>query len=396
MSVKDVNFAVKELRKGKPIIVVDDEGRENEGDLVLAAEKADKKTLNFIIREARGLMCIPITEEKADQLNLHPMTQNTDKYQTPFTVSVDAKTVSTGVSVEDRMKTIKTILSDKTEPDSLLRPGHLFPLTARKGGVLERAGHTEASVDIMRIAGLKPVAVIAEIMKDDGSMARLPDLKKFSKKHSLAIVSVKDIISYRMETGSMVKRIASSPLQTEFGVFNAVSYTDLIYSHDYLALTKGNLSREKDVIVRVHSGCITGDIFHSMKCDCRQQLEYALKKISKSKAGVLLYIPSHEGRGIGLANKISAYGLQSKGKDTVEANTALGFSADLRTYGIGAQILKDLGLKSIKLLTNNPKKIVGLNAYGLKITKVIPVKIVPSKYNKRYLDSKKEKLFHNL
>lgn len=396
MHSRELENAVKDLKKGRPVIIVDDESRENEGDLVIAAEKASKKNLNFIMREAGGLMCIPITLENAKRLSLSPMTQNTDKYSTPFTVSVDAKSAATGVSVTDRLKTIQAIVSLKSKPSDLVRPGHLFPLAAREGGVLERAGHTEASTDLLKIAGMKPVAVIAEIMNDDGSMARMPQLKKFAKKHSLAIVSVKEIIRQRLGDGMLVKKIASASLPTRFGDFTVHSYTDVLYGHDYLALSKGNLRKSKNAIVRVHSGCITGDVFSSLRCDCREQLELALKRISKSKAGVFLYIPSHEGRGIGIANKISAYSLQETGKDTVDANTELGFPADSRNYGIGAQILKDLGLSRIILLTNNPKKIVGLEAYGIRITKVVPVKTIPTRQNRKYLESKKERLFHLL
>lgn len=390
-----VDSAIEQLKKGKAIIVVDDYGRENEGDLVIAAQFADPQNLNFMVNEARGLMCVPITSEKAEQLQLPLMTQNTDKFQTPFTVSVDASIGGTGISVSDRLKTIKTILSEESKPSDLARPGHLFPLLAKKGGVLERAGHTEASIDLMKIAGLKPVAVIAEIMNEDGTMARLPQLEAFAKKHSLAIVSVKDIIEYRLSKGLIVQKVASASLPTEFGNFTVHSYQDLVYKNDYIALVKGNLKGRKNVLVRVHSGCITGDVFHSLRCDCRAQLEFSLRLISK-KGGVLLYMPSQEGRGIGLANKINAYSLQDKGKDTVDANLALGFPADMRNYGIGAQILRDLGLSSIRLITNNPKKIIALGAYGLKIAGTVPVSIKPNKYNRKYLASKKERLFQNL
>jgi 3,4-dihydroxy 2-butanone 4-phosphate synthase/GTP cyclohydrolase II len=396
VSGKNVESAVKALRNGEPVIIVDDEARENEGDIVIAAARAKPENLNFMIREAGGIMCVPLTAERAERLSLNPMTHNTDRYQTPFTVSVDSRDAKTGVSVSDRLRTIKAIVSEKSEPSALVRPGHLFPLVARKGGVLERAGHTEASVDLLKIAGMKPVAVIAEIMNRDGSMAGMPELRKFAGEHSLKLVSVKDIIAHRLSKGMLVKRVSSASLPTEFGNFTAYSYTDILYGHDYLALVKGNPAKAKEALVRVHSGCVTGDIFHSLRCDCRQQLEYSLKRIARSPAGVFLHIPSHEGRGIGLSNKISAYRLQEEGRDTVEANTDLGFPADMRNYGIGAQILRDLGLKRINIMTNNPKKIVGLSAYGLKVAKVMPVKSRATRYNAGYMKSKKEKMFHDL
>ncbi|MCX8158165.1 MAG: 3,4-dihydroxy-2-butanone-4-phosphate synthase [Candidatus Diapherotrites archaeon] len=386
--------AVNALKKGKMVIIVDDYERENEGDLVVAAQFVNKEILNFFIKEAKGLMCVPITKEKAEQLQLPYMTQNTDKFQTPFTVSVDAKDVATGISVEDRLKTIRVILSNKSKPSDLLRPGHLFPLVAKNGGVLERAGHTEASIDLLKIARLNPVAVIAEIMNEDGSMARIKELKKFATRFNLPIVSVKEIIEYKLEKGLIVERTASAFLPTKFGNFNLYAYTDIVNNDHYIVLVKGKIKTSDVVPVRVHSACLTGDVFSSLRCDCRQQLEFSLNYIAKSKSGVLLYIPSHEGRGIGIVNKIKAYALQDKGKDTVDANISLGFAADLRDYGIGAQILRDLGLRKIKLLTNNPRKIIGLSAYGLKIVGIIPIKVKPNKYNKKYLKSKKERLFH--
>lgn len=388
--------AAKALKKGKFVIVVDDERRENEGDLILAARKANAKKLNFMAREGRGLICVPITKQKAKQLDLPQMSAHSDKFQTPFTVSVDAAGTSTGMSMPDRLLTIKTILSKSSRPETLLRPGHVFPLVARDGGVLQRAGHTEASIDLLSVARMEKVAVICEILNNDGSMARLPDLIKFAKKHRLRVVSVKDIIEARLKKGLMVKKVADAALPTKFGNFRAVGYTDLLEGNEYVALVKGVVAGAKNVLVRVHSACLTGDVFHSLRCDCNEQLHEALLRIGKAGKGVLLYIPHHEGRGIGILNKLRAYELQDRGKDTVEANKALGLDVDKREFGTGARILRDLGLTTIRVLTNNPKKLKGLGGFGLKITEQVPLRTAPNKYNRRYLQTKKEKMGHRL
>lgn len=391
-----IKGAVADLKRGKMVVLVDDERRENEGDLVLAGEFASEKKLNFMLKNARGLMCIPITSAKAAQFSLKKMAENTDQFKTPFTVSVDAKTAKTGVSVSDRMKTIRTLLSGSASSTDLVSPGHMFPLVAKEGGVLHRAGHTEGSVDLLKLAGLNPVAVIMEIMNDDGTMARLADLLKFKKKFGLKIVSLKSLIDFRLKTESLVEKVASPRLPTEFGDFTAAGFRDKIYGEEYVALVKGSVFGKKNVLVRVHSGCLTGDVFHSLKCDCRAQVEESLKAIEKEGLGVLLYISHHEGRGIGLLNKLRAYELQEKGYDTVEANLLLGFKMDSRDYGIGAQILRLLGLSSIRLLTNSPKKMAALEGFGLKIVEMVPIKSAPTKFNTKYLDTKKKKMGHLL
>jgi len=391
-----VEEALEELKKGQTIILVDDENRENEGDLVLAAEKANVENINFMAKEARGLICVPITKEKASQLELPKMTFSTDKFDTPFTVSVDAAKGGTGISISDRLLTIQTILDDNSKPESLSRPGHVFPLEAKNGGVLQRSGHTEGSVDLMTLAGLKPSAVICEILNEDGSVARLPELEKFAEKHSLKILMIKDLIKFQLKKGLQVRKVATTNLPTEFGDFKAHGYTDLLEGKEYLVLVKGEVKNKKNVLVRVHSACLTGDVFHSKKCDCNEQLHIAMKKINAEGEGVILYIPHHEGRGIGLLNKLKAYELQEQGKDTVEANLALGFPMDKRDFGTGAQILMDLGLTSIRVLTNNPKKLKGLQGFGLEITEQIPLKSSLNKHNKKYLDTKKAKMGHTL
>ena len=391
-----IEIALKALKRGEMIVLVDDENRENEGDIVMAAEKATAEKLNFIVREARGLLCVPITVEKAAQLNLHKMTTNTDKYQTPFTVSVDAAKTGTGISIKDRLLTIKKILSDKSRPQSLHRPGHIFPLVAREGGVLQRAGHTEGTVDLLELAKMKPVGIICEILQSDGSMARLPELTVFAQKHNLKMVCLKDLISYRLRKGLRLKKIAEPFLPTEFGNFRAAGYLDVLENKEYIALVKGNVDGKKNVMVRVHSACLTGDVFHSLRCDCNEQLHEALRRIDNEGLGVLLYIPHHEGRGIGILNKLRAYELQDKGKDTIEANTLLGLAVDKRTYGTGARILRDLGLTTIRLLTNNPKKLSGLEGFGLKITEQLPIQVTPNRHNKAYLETKKLKMGHAL
>ncbi|MCR4335418.1 MAG: GTP cyclohydrolase II [archaeon] len=388
--------SLEALKNGELIVLVDDENRENEGDLVLSAEKASAEKLNFMAKEARGLICVPITSEKALQLDLPRMTQNRDRFDTPFTVSVDSASGGTGISIKDRLLTIETILSDDSKPEVLCRPGHVFPLVAKDGGVLQRAGHTEGAVDLLKLAGLKPTAVICEILNEDGSMARLPELMVFAKKHDLKIVTIKDLIQCKLKDGLQVKKEASVNLPTEFGDFKAFGYSDVIEGREYLAIVKGEVRGKKNVLVRVHSACLTGDVFHSKKCDCNFQLESSLKMIEKEKQGVVLYIPHHEGRGIGLLNKLKAYELQEKGKDTVEANYVLGFPMDKRDFGIGAQILVDLGLTTIRLLTNNPKKLKGLHGFGLDIVEQVPIKSVPNEYNEKYLATKKFKLGHSL
>jgi 3,4-dihydroxy 2-butanone 4-phosphate synthase/GTP cyclohydrolase II len=389
--------AIEEIKEGRMLIVVDDEHRENEGDLVIAAEKVTPEHIAFMASYGRGLICVPITEERAKELDLPLMTtENTEAHRTAFTISVDAKKgTTTGISAQDRATTIKALIDPATKPSDLARPGHIFPIIAKKGGVLVRAGHTEAAVDLATLAGLYPAGVICEILNDDGTCARLPQLIEFAKKWGLHIVTINSLIEYRRKKEKLVFRAAETTLPTRFGTFRAIAYQSLVDDKPYLALVMGEIDPNEPTLVRVHSSCTTGDVFHSLRCDCGDQLERALQMISEEGKGVILYI-QQEGRGIGLVNKIKAYQLQDRGLDTVEANQALGFPPDLRDYGIGAQILLDLGLKKIRLMTNNPKKIVGISAYGLEIVERVPLTTPMREENRDYILTKAKKMGHLL
>ena len=398
MPLLSTEEAIKEIRAGRMVILVDDEDRENEGDLTMAAEAMTPEAVNFMAKYGRGLICLSMTGEKIDSLNLPLMVeQNTSKYQTGFTVSIEARCgVTTGISAADRATTILTAVADEAQPTDLVKPGHVFPLRGRNGGVIVRAGQTEGSIDLSRLAGLKPAGVICEIMDEDGTMARMPALEKFSEKHGIGICTIADLIEYRMRTESFVKRVAETVIPTSIaGEFKAVVYENAVDDLLHIAMVKGNIDPEKPVLVRVHSECLTGDIFASLRCDCGDQLQTAMEMIDQENAGVLLYI-RQEGRGIGLVNKIKAYALQDQGLDTVEANERLGFKPDLRNYGIGAQILVDLGVKKMRLLTNNPKKMVGLEGYGLRLIEQIDIETEPNEYNRNYLECKKLKMGHLL
>jgi 3,4-dihydroxy 2-butanone 4-phosphate synthase/GTP cyclohydrolase II len=393
-----IERAIEEIRAGRIVIVMDDEGRENEGDFVMAAEKVTPETINFLARHGRGLVCLPMTGERLDELRIPPMTdKNTSTHETAFHVSIGAKgRISTGISAADRANTILAVVDPATTADDISMPGHVFPLRAKPGGVLERAGHTEAAVDLARLAGLYPAGVICEIMNEDGTMARRPQLEQVAQEHSLVIVTVEALIRHRRRTERLVERVATVRLPTRAGVFEAHGYRSLVDDSTHVALVVGDPAGREDVLVRVHSECLTGDVFHSTRCDCGSQLEEAMRKVQEEGLGVILYIVGHEGRGIGLEKKLMAYELQETGADTVEANEALGFAPDLRDYGIGAQILVDLGLTSMRLMTNNPSKIVGLEGYGLTVSEKMPLEVPPCSENIRYLRTKKDKMFHTL
>jgi 3,4-dihydroxy 2-butanone 4-phosphate synthase/GTP cyclohydrolase II len=397
MPVSKIKEAVDDLRQGKMVILVDDEARENEGDLTMAAEKVTPDAINFMAKNGRGLICLSLAPEIVDRLKLPLMVyDNRSSFKTAFTVSIEArKGVTTGISAADRSHTILTAVADDAKPDDLVQPGHVFPIRARRGGVLFRTGQTEGSVDLARLAGLKPAGVICEIMKDDGSMARMADLERFSEQHDLKIVTIADLIGYRMKTESFVHEAAETVLPTPFGDFKAIAFVNDIDAYEHLALVKGDIDPEKEVLVRVHSQCLTGDVFGSFRCDCGTQLQQALEMVQKEGLGVVLYL-QQEGRGIGLANKIKAYALQDKGRDTVEANRELGFEADLRDYGVGAQILVALGIKKMRLMTNNPQKIIGLEGYGLEVLGRVPLETEPRPENLNYLVTKCQKLGHLL
>ena len=397
MALATILEAIADIRAGKFLIIVDDEGRENEGDLAIAAEKVTPQSINFMAKYGRGLICIAMTGDRLDELNIPMMVQdNTSKFSSPFTVSVEAKhKVTTGISAHDRAATVKALIDPATKPEDISRPGHTFPLRARDGGVLVRAGHTEAVVDLVKAAGLYPAGVICEILNEDGTMARVPQLEVMAAEHGIKMVSVAQIIAHRRRHEKLILRVAEARLPTRYGDFHAIAYKSAIDPDEHVALVKGELNGEKPVLVRVHSECLTGDVFHSMRCDCGEQIDLAMKAIAEEGRGVFLYM-RQEGRGIGLHNKIRAYALQDQGLDTVEANEALGFGSDLRDYGIGAQILADLGVHKLRLLTNNPRKVIGLEGYGIEVVETVPIICKPNPQNVRYLETKRKKMGHLL
>lgn len=397
MPVSPIEEVIEDIRAGKMIILVDDEDRENEGDLCMAAEKVKPEAINFMATHGRGLICLTLTPEQLEKLQIPMMVQNNKSpYETAFTVSIEARTgVTTGISAADRARTILAAVDPEAGPNDIVSPGHIFPLRARRGGVLVRTGQTEGSVDLSKLAGLDPSGVICEIMKEDGTMARMPDLEKFAEEHDLKIATIADLVAYRTREDKLVHRAAETNLPTRYGTFRAVVFTNDVDEHEHVALIKGEISPQEDIMVRVHSACLTGDVFGSKRCDCGGQLHNAMRMIESEGTGIVLYM-QQEGRGIGLVNKIKAYALQEQGYDTVEANQELGFKADLRDYGIGAQILRDLGVRKMKLITNNPKKIVGLEGYGLKVTGRLPIEMEAEPENLNYLKTKKDKLGHML
>ena len=398
MSVSTIQEAIEDIKNGKMVILCDNEDRENEGDLTLAAEKITPEAINFMAKYGRGLICLSLTENRVEQLELPLMVkENTSAFETAFTISIDAKKgTTTGISAADRATTVLTAIADDAKPEDLSRPGHIFPLRSKKGGVLCRTGQTEGSVDLSRLAGLKPAGVICEIMKDDGTMARIPDLEIFAKEHDLKIITVADLIKYRLQYESLVNRVVTTVIPTAYGgEFNAIIYESEVDNNQHIALFKGEWKEEDEVLVRVHSECLTGDALGSQRCDCGEQLHAAMTIIEREGRGVIVYM-RQEGRGIGFVNKMKAYALQDEGKDTVEANEALGFGPDLRDYGVGAQIIRDLGIRKMRLMTNNPKKIVGLEGYGLIVSKRVPIEIEPTGKNVRYLKTKQKKLGHIL
>jgi 3,4-dihydroxy 2-butanone 4-phosphate synthase/GTP cyclohydrolase II len=392
-----IEDAIEDIRQGKFVVVVDDEDRENEGDLVIAAQFATPEAINFMATHARGLICLSLTEERCDALGLRPMTDhNETPFETAFTVSVEAREgVTTGISAHDRSHTIQVAIDPSKGPHDLVQPGHVFPLRARRGGVLERIGQTEAALDLARLAGLNPAGVVCEVMNDDGTMARVPDLIPYCGRHGLKLISVADLVEYRRRTEKLVERMTTVRLPTAFGEFTAIAFRESLTGKHHVALVRGEIEGAENVLVRVHSECLTGDVFHSLRCDCGDQLDQALKRIAAEERGVLLYM-AQEGRGIGLLNKLRAYELQEAGMDTVEANVELGFPADARDYGIGNQILADLGLTTIRILTNNPKKLTGIAGFGLEVVEQVPIETEPNEENLRYLAAKREKLGHRL
>jgi 3,4-dihydroxy 2-butanone 4-phosphate synthase/GTP cyclohydrolase II len=397
MTLATIPEAIKDIKDGKFVIIIDDEDRENEGDLVIAAEKVTTESINFMATHGRGLICMPMTGQRLDELRIPMMaSNNTSRFGTAFSVSVEAREgTSTGISAADRARTVQVLADPKSRHEDIVMPGHMFPLRARDGGVLVRAGQTEATVDLARMAGLTPAGVCCEIMNEDGTMARFPQLRVFARKHGLKIISVADLIAYRYRHERLVQRVAEARLPTPFGEFKVIAYKSSTDPAEHLALVMGDVAKDEPVLVRVHSQCLTGDVFHSLRCDCGEQIEMSMKKIAEEGRGVVLYM-RQEGRGIGIHNKIKAYALQDEGMDTVEANISLGFKADHRDYGVGAQILADLGVHSMRLMTNNPKKISGLESYGLKIVEQLPITTQPNPHNRRYLSTKQKKLGHLL